>query len=75
RGTDLDLWYSTGAANIDTARGYCRGCPVLGLCREDALTAEDGLPASKRHGTRAGLTPAERAAAPVLAGTPEHAHG
>ena len=74
RGSDLDLWYSTAAASIDTARGYCHGCPVRALCLEDALDAEYGLPASKRFGTRAGLTPAERATTPTPASTPQHAH-
>lgn len=45
---------------VTLARKICKGCPVNGACRDDALDAERGLPRGDRHGILAGLTPAER---------------
>lgn len=61
RGTDLAGWYSNYAEDIAERRAICIGCPVLAVCLADAQAAEHGLPPHKRYGTRAGLTPAQRA--------------
>lgn len=48
------------ADRVEEARGWCRHCPVVTKCLEEALAAERGKPEKERHGVRAGWTPGER---------------
>jgi WhiB family redox-sensing transcriptional regulator len=42
------------------AKRACHGCPALDVCLEFALTVEDGIGTSGRHGIYGGMTPKER---------------
>ena len=63
---DPEFWLEDGSRDRSGLRGatallLCWHCPVLGACWADTLEAERGLPADMRIGTRAGMTPRERA--------------
>jgi WhiB family redox-sensing transcriptional regulator len=64
-GTDPELWYPLGYTRdyqqqIEDAQAVCARCPVMALCREDALRTEGGSAIAWRHGIRGGLTPTDR---------------
>ncbi|MEU0356541.1 WhiB family transcriptional regulator [Streptomyces cyaneofuscatus] len=65
RAVDDDLWFPEPSDKATTrdAITACLLCPVLMLCRQAALTEEQGLGKVSRHGIRGGLTPAQRHAA------------
>lgn len=43
------------------AQRACHGCPALDVCLEFALTVEEGVGLSGRHGIYGGTTPRQRA--------------
>ncbi|MFC8282902.1 WhiB family transcriptional regulator [Streptomyces cyaneofuscatus] len=65
RAVDDELWFPEPSDKATTrdAITACLLCPVLLLCRQAALTEEQGLGKVSRHGIRGGLTPAQRHAA------------
>lgn len=63
RDHDPNLWFPTSriADPYAPARAVCRRCPVVTICRDNALVDEAGFDVDSRHGMLGGLTPAERA--------------
>ncbi|MGH7792997.1 MAG: WhiB family transcriptional regulator [Thermodesulfobacteriota bacterium] len=56
-----DIWYSTtkGTENY-LIKSYCKKCPVINECLEDALKFESRNPSVLTLGIRGGLTVAQR---------------
>lgn len=59
---DPDLWHLSPqmGGKYTVAKGYCRQCPVIRECGNEALALEWGLPVGERRGVWGGMTAAER---------------
>lgn len=57
-----DTWHSHDPAEQTEARAVCWACPGRPACQTAVLAAEQGLPATARHGIYAALNGEERAA-------------
>lgn len=66
------MWYPEGhgrEAEVRNAKRWCAVCPVRPECLAYVLSVEAGAPAESRYGVWAGLTPRERYAAHLAAGS------
>lgn len=60
---DPEMWFPDRINNghdTETAKRWCRACPVLAQCRAYALREEGDEPAETRYGIWGGMTPRER---------------
>jgi WhiB family redox-sensing transcriptional regulator len=60
-GTDPELFFADDDASQYIAKRICARCPVLLICRQEAMTDEGAVAAAGRFGVRGGLTHKERA--------------
>lgn len=60
RDIDPEIFFSKRKSSIERAKSYCRSCPIMLACLENALEYER-VAGERQHGVQGGLTEAERA--------------
>lgn len=54
------IFFSSNRTDLKYAARICRSCPLMADCLEMAMSGEEGLPASHRHGVFGGMIPSDR---------------
>lgn len=60
RDINPEIFFSTRKYDIEQAKAFCRSCPIMLACLENALEFEQ-IAGERQHGVQGGLTEAERA--------------